>query len=213
MQPRLLPRVRDVGAAGQHGDGAATALERPDVRGAVDPQGHAADHGDPRRGQPATERPGDLEAIVRRAARADDGHRRRLVRAAAGQLAQTVDRRLGPAEHEQGGGCGAVVTQARRVGGVAPAERDEPAVAGGGQQVGGPAARQRVHDRGAIGAADRVEQRVIGEREHVADRAALVAGDLDAAGQEGEELRAAQAVGAGTGGHAVASCATSTATS
>ena len=53
----------------------AAARKRARVGGGVDPQRHAADDGDAGRAESAPERAGDLGAVARRAARADDRDR------------------------------------------------------------------------------------------------------------------------------------------
>ena len=75
VQPPPRCRVRDVGAAGQHGDRPRRALrrQRADVGRRVDAEREPGDHRHAGRGQPAAERAGDLEPVGRPAARADDG--------------------------------------------------------------------------------------------------------------------------------------------
>ena len=158
VQAAARGRVRDVGAAREHGDGPRRprrlgGRERADVRGGVDAEREAGDHGDARGGERAPEPAGDLDAVRRPAARADDGdavagggqrgdgpgdveHRRRV-----GELAQ----RLGIRRRRSG-----TRRSARRRG--SPPARDAASNA---------ACSRAIAARGVEG-----EQRVVGQRQH-----------------------------------------------
>ena len=71
----MLRRIGNVRARAQHRHGPAASVQRGLVRVPVDAPGHAAHHHDAGRGQPPTQQPGHLAAVLARRARPHDAHR------------------------------------------------------------------------------------------------------------------------------------------
>ena len=205
VQPALARRIRHVGAAGEHGDRCGPAVERAGVGGAVDPERHSADDPDAGGADPARERPRDLVALGRRAARADDRHQRRIGPVRAAREADEPADRIGRRGDEENDRRVAEIVQPHRVGGVVPADGGECRRVGRRAEVARVGVLELRRDVAAGARAERLDQPLRGQREQLAQHALLVARDLDRAAEAGHEPRSPEAGVAGVDGHATAS--------
>jgi hypothetical protein len=91
-QTPVLRRIHHVDAGAEHRDGAASGLQGAAVRGAVDPAGQPAHHGDAARGEIARQSLRQVEPERCGAARAHDGDPERVLVRQASAHPQTVRR-------------------------------------------------------------------------------------------------------------------------
>ena len=189
----LAGRIGTIRRSREHGDRRAARLERARVGGGVDPDRHAAHHGDPRDGEAPPERAGDVEPIRRSPPRADD--RDRL-------FEQQVDHLVEPAGD---------VENRRRTGQRSEPRRVSRIASANGLQAGGTRSRAHFVDIERLElppqarlfpTSDRSDQIVVAEREHLLDPAARL---VEVSGKPAEQPRAGGAVIARALAHAAAS--------
>ncbi len=205
VERALAGGIRDVGAAREDGDRARARVERAGVGRAVDPERHPADDPDAGGGDRARERAGDLVALGRRPARADDRDRGRAVVERAAREPREAVERVGRRGDEEDGGGVAQVEEARRVAGLVAADGGQAARGRGGPHPVRVAAPGLLGHVAGAARRQRGDEPLVGEREQLAQDPLLVARDLDRAREVGDERGPAQTGVARVEAHATAS--------